>query len=87
MGCPKEAAKCHTRVVRKIVNHIKSASWISKGSICWDKWLKTLGGIGQGSGTRPQSYHSQFLPKSKCKTVQDCLLEIQLVISSYSCGW
>ena len=63
MGCTKAAAVCHATTVRQMVHKVKTATGLSEGSIMWDP-KSNPGGIGQGSGAGPQSYHSHLLIKA-----------------------
>ena len=62
MGCPTGVAVCHANAVRRMRHRVRTAAGLSKGEITWDA-VVNHGGIGQGNGAGPQSYHSQLLPQ------------------------
>ena len=62
MGCPAEMAVCHARTVRLMKHRVRTAAGLSVDSITWSKEVDP-GGVGQGNGAGPQSYHGQLLPQ------------------------
>ena len=62
MGCPTGAAVCHGRAVRQKAHQVQTSSGILEVPITWNP-LVNPGGIGQGNGTGPQSYHGTLLVK------------------------
>ena len=60
MGCPRGVAICQAETLRKMKHAIKTTYGITCETISADKDNK-LGGIGQGSGEGPVSWHSQML--------------------------
>ena len=60
MGCPRGVAICQAETLRKMKHAIKTTYGITCETISADGDNK-LGGIGQGSGEGPVSWHSQML--------------------------
>ena len=58
---PKNVAICHARVLREMEHVLWTGFGISKGSIKWDE-TANLGGIEQGNGAGPISWHSHMPP-------------------------
>ena len=61
MGSPRNIAICHARTLREMEHVLMTGFGISEGSIKWDEKANS-GGIGQGNGTGPVSFHSHMLP-------------------------
>ena len=62
MGCPAVAAVCHSQTVRLMKHKVRTTYGILESSITWDSLINP-GGIGQGNGAGPQSYHGHLLIK------------------------
>ena len=60
MRCTKEIAVCHAQAVRQMKHRVRPSAGISKDFITWCQEIN-LGGIGQGNGAGPQSFHSLLL--------------------------
>ena len=60
MGLPKGHAVCHAKVLRLMKHRIRTGFGISEESIFWTEF-QNLGGIGQGNGAGPISWHSHCL--------------------------
>ena len=61
MGCPKSWVECQTRALRGMKHAIRTSFGITKEVISNDG-ENNLGGIGQGAGDGPSSWHSHMLP-------------------------
>ena len=61
MGLPKNIAICHARTLRQMEHMLRTGFGVSAGSIKWDATTNP-GGIGQGNGAGPVSFHSHMLP-------------------------
>ena len=57
---PAGYATCHAKVLRLIEHRIQTGFGISKDSISWSL-IQNLGGLGQGNGAGPPSWHSHCL--------------------------
>ena len=64
MGCPKEAALCHARVLNSMKHYIKTANGISSEYIQASPLLP-FSGCGQGNGGGPISWHAHMEPLIK----------------------
>ena len=60
LGLPPGAAICHAKVLRNMKHYIRTSYGISEGHIIWDK-INNIGGLGQGNGAGPASWHSHML--------------------------
>ena len=60
MGLPAEHAICHARVLRQMRHQIRTGFGISEDYIEWSE-EENIGGIGQGNGGGPPSWHSHML--------------------------
>ena len=60
MGLPPAHAVCHAKVLRLMQHCIRTGFGISEGSLAWSA-LQNLGGLGQGNGAGPPSWHSHCL--------------------------
>ena len=63
-GLSKEDAVCHALALRKMKHHIRTGFGISEEYLMWDM-LNNPGGLGQGNGGGPTSFHSLMLPLEK----------------------
>ena len=61
MGCPKSWVECQTKALRGMKHAIRTSFGITKEVISNDG-ENNLGGIGQGAGNGPSSWHSHMLP-------------------------
>ena len=61
MGCPKEFALCHARVQNQMKHFVKTKAGVSK-EYFQASALLNIGGLGQGNGGGPISWHSHMEP-------------------------
>ena len=64
MGLPRGPAVCHAMALRLMKHFIQTGHGISDIYILWSL-LQNLGGLGQGNGVVPPSWHSHMLPLIK----------------------
>lgn len=75
MGLPKGHTVSHARVLRGMKHQIRTGFGISEESIEWDP-TQNIGGLGQGNGSGPPSWHSHCLPlESSYKSMTDNKIE------------
>ena len=60
MGCPEEVAVCDAEALRLMKHAVRTSFGVSQDIIVRDG-KNRLGGIGQGSGNGPMSWHSHML--------------------------
>jgi hypothetical protein len=86
MGCPKQAALCHARVLNNMRHFIKTANGISTDFIQASDSLP-LSGCGQGNGGGPISWHAHMEPLIIAYAKdRDFLLGVQDIFSTFCSG-
>ena len=64
MGLSKNEAVCHASALRKMRYFLRTSFGVSTEHLMWDL-VNNPGGMGQGNGGGPSSFHSLMLPLEK----------------------